>query len=74
MCFVGGACRAYLCLEDCWNRRFYSVLPLFTEEGEDDGDDSSYNMDNNTSIELGEFDLGEVRRERIDDVDRDDEN
>jgi hypothetical protein len=54
MCIVGGACRAYLCMEECWNRRFYSVLPLFREEvGDSEAD---------TSVETGEFDMRQIRR------------
>lgn len=39
MCLLGGACRTYLCIEDIYNRRPYSVLPLFREESDDDYDD-----------------------------------
>lgn len=60
MCLAGGACRAYLCMEECWRRRFYSVLPLYRVEG-DDGD---------THIEEEElsrsrFSMGEMVREVV---------
>ena len=62
MCLVGGACRAYLCMEECWNRRLYSVLPLYREEGEDDtyiGDE-----EDGRSAE-GDFRMREMRQEEM---------
>ena len=63
MCALGGACRVYLCVEECWNRRSYRVLPLNRVEGEEeevvgggDGDDASLG-------DIGMRNLREVRDE-----------
>jgi hypothetical protein len=41
MFILGGACRAYLCIEGCWSRREYGVLPLYRygEDGVGDEND-----------------------------------
>ena len=69
MCLLGGACRAYLCIEDIYNRRLYSVLPLFREEGEDDEDDDDDDDDDDDGIEdvhsdddsIGDIGMREIR-------------
>lgn len=61
MCLLGGACRAYLCIEDCWQRSFYSALPLDQEQ--DDGQMMySGDDDDDRSVE-GEFVMREMREE-----------
>jgi hypothetical protein len=60
MCILGSACRAYLCIEDCWNRRFYSVLPLYREHGEDE----TYVEDEDDRSVEGEFSMRDMREEQ----------
>eukprot|EP00956_Cyclotella_meneghiniana_P036214 scaffold122836_cov56-Cyclotella_meneghiniana.AAC.3 len=62
MCLLGGACRAYLCIEDIYNRRLYSVLPLFREEGEDDDDDDDGIEDVHSDDDsIGDIGMREIR-------------
>ena len=66
MCALGGACRLYLCAEECWNRRLYRVLPLNRVEGEDegvDGGDGDGNGDDTSLGDIGMRNLREVRDE-----------
>lgn len=65
MCALGGACRLYLCAEECWNRRLYRVLPLNRVEGEDEGvdggdGDGDANGDDASLGDIGMRNLREV--------------
>lgn len=51
----------YLCMEECWNRRFYSVLPLYREH-DDDQMHTSGDDDDDRSVE-GEIVMREMREE-----------
>eukprot|EP00804_Cyclotella_cryptica_P023675 CCRYP_017691-RA/>CCRYP_017691-RA protein AED:0.23 eAED:0.23 QI:0/-1/0/1/-1/1/1/0/176 len=60
MCALGGACRLYLCLEECWNRRLYRVLPLYGVGGEGEGVEDGGVVRDGDDASLGEIDMGNL--------------
>jgi len=62
MCVLGGSCRAYLYIEECLNRRVYSVLPLYWEDG---NNNSTVDVDDDLSSLEGEFVMRDLREEEI---------